>query len=604
MRQYKIYNKVLGLALAALTFVACSDTWDEHYDGVPSNVHEGSLWQAIKQNGNLSNFAKVVEACGYDKALNGSQMFTVFAPTNDNLSAEEAQQLIQTYNAEKDVVSDENNTVIKEFLQNHIALYNYSVSEGNADSLRLMNGKKIGLSTEKIGDATIATSNQLYHNGVLFVVNDKIEYEPNVFEYLRKDPELDSVRSFFYNDHFYRQVFQPYESVAGGIVDGQTVYLDSVFTQENELFDGIFLSALLNHEDSTYWMVTPTNDLWSKLIAEYSTYFNYDKNVEFRDSLTYTQPRLAIMRGAIFSKTMNKDEALLDSAMSTSAVRGQWRESYYNAPFLHYYQFGDDIDGNTQKPLETGGVLADTRNVECSNGLVMKADTWNINPLNTFYQTIIVPIASRGAIQEIESKTENASAKTEDPSVSPISYTVSADNPFYKKLWRNSFVEFEPLNSLVNHKVRFNITDVLSNIGYDIYLVGAPILAADTMATEEQRLPTKMRCSILYHDKDGKEVETVLQSSVETTPDIVDYMLLAEDFKFPCSSYGLVESVPQVSLRVETRVSSREYSRKTFGRTMCFSAILLVPHGISRVDDDYFYLSPHGDGVEYLMPKK
>ena len=124
------------------------------------------------------------------------------------------------------------------------------------------------------------------------------------------------------------------------------------------------------------------------------------------------------------------------------------------------------------------------------------------------------------------------------------------------------------------------------------------------MATEEQRLPTKMRCSILYHDKDGKEVETVLQSSVETTPDIVDYMLLAEDFKFPCSSYGLVESVPQVSLRVETRVSSREYSRKTFGRTMCFSAILLVPHGISRVDDDYFYLSPHGDGVEYLMPKK
>ena len=94
MNTFKIYNKVIGLALVALTFMACSDTWDEHYDTIGEGTNDATLWQAITQNGNLSNFAKVVQACGYDKALNSSQVFTVFAPTNDQFSAQEADELI------------------------------------------------------------------------------------------------------------------------------------------------------------------------------------------------------------------------------------------------------------------------------------------------------------------------------------------------------------------------------------------------------------------------------------------------------------------------------------------------------------------------------
>jgi uncharacterized surface protein with fasciclin (FAS1) repeats len=87
MKRYNIYKKVLGLALAVLTFAACSDTWDEHYDRLGEGKNDASLWQAISQNSNLSNFAKVIQACGYDKALNSSQVFTVFAPTNEHFSA-------------------------------------------------------------------------------------------------------------------------------------------------------------------------------------------------------------------------------------------------------------------------------------------------------------------------------------------------------------------------------------------------------------------------------------------------------------------------------------------------------------------------------------
>ena len=65
-------NKVLSVGLmccgiaAALT--ACTDTWDDHYESLGSgNMHEGTLWQAIKSNPNLSNFAKVIEECDYAK---------------------------------------------------------------------------------------------------------------------------------------------------------------------------------------------------------------------------------------------------------------------------------------------------------------------------------------------------------------------------------------------------------------------------------------------------------------------------------------------------------------------------------------------------------
>jgi hypothetical protein len=150
---------VLGLAVAALTFVACSDTWDEHYEGTISGAHEGSIWQAIKNNGNLSNFASVMEATGYDKSLASSQVFTVFAPTNDQFSAAEAKALIDEFNRQKGKVSDEDNSVVKEFVQNHIALYNYSVADTYNDTIVLMNGKYANLRNDGIGESRFLPGN-------------------------------------------------------------------------------------------------------------------------------------------------------------------------------------------------------------------------------------------------------------------------------------------------------------------------------------------------------------------------------------------------------------------------------------------------------------
>ena len=590
MITYKIYSKVIGLAVAALTLAACSDTWDDHYDKKGEGTNDATLWQAITQNGNLSNFAKVVQACGYDKALNSSQVFTVFAPTNDNFSAQEAEELIAGYNAEKGKVMDDDNTVIKEFIQNHIAMYNHSVSPMRDDSLVMMNGKNMFLTSGSFGGNQILSSNVHYNNGVLFTIQGKAQYFPTVFEYLRKDADLDSIASFFYNTRFYRKEFVPGRSVAGGLENGKTVYLDSVFVQQNDLWD--YLWAYTNEEDSTYWMVVPTNQVWKQLIEEYEPYFNYDKNVSFRDSMAYTLPRMAIVNGTTFSRTVNTDSHLTDSALSTSAAETYTSREYsWGNKNLHYYQFGGKSAVNTQKPLSATGIFTDTEDVVCSNGLVKKAYDWKINKLNTFYQWIIIEAEEGSSVKEV-SKQENSTTHDMEPTIKAVTRRVMSDNRFNGKVWSNAFVEFQQQKTTVNHTVTFNIRNVLSNIPYDIYLVTAPALANDSNATEAERIPCKMECAIYYHDQNGETQRTSLKSSFSNNPNIVDYILLSDPekgFEFPTATYGLTEAEPQITLELKTKVSSSELRTKKFDRTMRIDCIMLVPHGISNVDEERFY---------------
>ncbi len=575
MIRNKILNNVVGLALAALTLTACSDTWDEHYDGnVANGINEGTLWQAISSNPELSNFASVVKACGYDVRLNGSQMFSVFAPVNSQFSQADANALISEYNAQKGKnVKDENNTVIKEFLQNHIALYNYSVSEDlPIEDIVMMNGKYQALGSSTFGGQSLLSSNALYGNGVLFTISKQVPFFPNIFEYLTKDNDLDSLRSFLYNDLFYRNEFQESQSVSGGLDSlGRTVYLDSVFIQKNELFS--ILNAKLNAEDSTYWMIAPTNDVWNSLVEEYTKYFNYEPQVSDlltvgdRDSLLYTSVRRAIVEGTIFSRTTNTDKMLADSAMSTSAVLDYTRrENKWGADSLAYYQY--------MKPLAApDGVMTGTENIECSNGIVMKAPQWKIDKTQTFAREIIIEIEK--AVKERGTAMQN-NKEIETTNIKQVE--VTPDNPFYGQISGNKYIEFEENIATGNHTILFNITDVLSNVGYDIYFVMVPAIAGDTLARGRDLTPVKMRFTMGYHDVNGKAQTQQTVSSVDSDPSKVDWVLVAENFKFPVCSYGVTEAEPQATLKVETRVTSRQYSSGDYQRTMRVDRIVLKPH--------------------------
>ena len=307
----KIAAFSVGCAFGA-ALSSCSDDWNDHYDA--STVDNGTLWQAIKSQSELSNFAHVVEACGYDQILDGSQTFTVFAPTNSSFTSSQADSLIERWKAEGGGLKgrSNDNTVVRQFLQNHIALYKYPVSSLTNDSITLMNDKYQVLTATTLGTRRLLSTNALYNNGLLFTLDGPVDYFPNVFEYLGHDAELDSVYRFLNSYTVYE--FNDAKSVPGEIVDGQTVYLDSVSDLRNILFEQY---GLINSEDSTYWLLCPTNSEWSRLVERYEPYFRYAKNVAKRDSMAYANTRMAIIGGAFFSKTRNPDVAFQDSAVST-----------------------------------------------------------------------------------------------------------------------------------------------------------------------------------------------------------------------------------------------------------------------------------------------
>lgn len=564
MKKTNLYNKVVGLALAALTFTACTDTWDDHYDAT-SVGDGGTIWESIKQNGDLSNFRKVMEATGYDMALASSQVFTVFAPVNVRFSEVDANEVIRLYQQQKAAnIKDKDNRAIKEFVQNHIALYNYSAS-GKNDSIVMMNGKYLLMQPTMLANSTMLTKNQLKSNGVLFTMEEPVKYYHNVFEYLSADKDIDSIGAFMAKYNQYE--FLASKSVPGGIIDGKTWYLDSVKTLKNELFYEV---GLINVEDSTYWMVAPTNEVWNKLIPEYEPYFNYDSKVDKRDSLMYTEPRLALLRGTVFSRTKNTDASINDSVLS------------YNATDYAYRTYKDQTYYQYKRPFDGGGVFYGAEPVDCSNGRVFKSSQWNIDKTQTFLQTIIVEGESRTYLDGVD----------EDTTDDPYNYSVTSTNECYDKVSQNKYVLVKPRASSAA-EVRFKIPNVLSGVEYDIYVVFVPVKALETLTTEDYDVPCKFRASYSFHDADGKQSDyeqltvpsdyegydaDVRGSNLDylSIPGQVDTLLLAQKVVFPTCSWGLRDS--QVLLKLRTSLRNADRQNHTFTDRLRIDCVILKPH--------------------------
>ena len=533
--------------VAALT--SCRDDWNTHYDA--STTDGGTLWQAINTDNNLKNFARVLKATGYDLLLDGSQTYTVFAPTDAALSASQADSLIAEYKRQETAGTRANdNTVVRQFLQNHIALFRHPVSSLTNDSIKLMNSKYALLTDRALAGTGLKSTNELHNNGLLFTLDRQMTYFPNVFEYLGHDQELDSVYQFINSYSVYE--FNDAKSVPGGIVDGMTIYLDSVSELHN-----VFLSSygLINSEDSTYWMLCPTNSEWSRLVAEYEPFFNYPGNMAKRDSMVYANTRQAIIGGAFFSRTLNPDVAFQDSAISTKAPSAQARLQHeYEYPYYTYF-----------KPFALGGIFYDTEDITCSNGHVRKCSHWSISPYETFAQTV---------------KVEAENILYQDTIINAVDplivREVTSDNPFYGQVSGNTFVEVAPDPATAQVTVTYRIPNMLSNLGYDIYGVFVPATAYDPLDTKEITKPNIIRSTIYYSDQNGREGRKAFNKSITNDPAKVDTVLLAENFSFPTCSYGLSDATAKVSIRSGVTVRQTATNSLTF-RIDCF---IIKPHNL------------------------
>ena len=558
MKTFNQYLKAMGLMASALAFGACSDTWDDHYDqsgGVSGN--STSLWATIASNSELTNFARVIDSCGYRASLDGDQVFSVFAPTNAGFSSTQADSVITLYEQEKrSGVITKDNKAVKEFLQNHIALYNYSVAASGQDTaIVMMNGKYLTLGNASFDGRPLLTKNQLTRNGVLFTMKGTAEYKPNIFEYLSRDASLDSLSNFLYSYNVYE--FDPNQSVPGEIVDGQTTYLDSVKVLKNDLLD--YYIGTVNEEDSTYWMVVPNNSEWDRLLTQYQPYFNYGDKVEKRDSMQYLYSHMFIPNGSVFSMGWNTEQSMQDSAYSVNARSYTAREQIYGFKGAKYYVYDDP------KPFEPGGVFYGAEKVKCSNGLVLKVPGWNIHPTQTFMRKIIVEAESSNYRKEYD---ENQSR------IPSIVYVPSDNPPYYNQVSKHAYVELLSKSKDAKPSVTYYIPDVLSNVPYDIKLVMAPAIAGDSLATEEQRKLLMVNVELGYQNQNGRETTTKLLNRKECKKDAVDTLLVAKDFKFPTCTYGID---PQVTLKITSSGRPPGSRKEKYQTSLRIDCIILEP---------------------------
>lgn len=501
--------------LALIPLASCTDVWDRHYD--PDGLQTASqrtLWEELSARPELSSFCQILRQTGCDRLLDSDQMFTVFAPQGD----------IPTTSASAAEQTDE-------IIYNHVARFAVSANNRLSTplSLLMLNGKRCNFAYGSDGytfaNQPLVETNILARNGILHILSAPVPFFCNVWEYMAKDTAYSCIRDYLYS--FNELLLDEEASVPGAIVDGRITYVDSVTVNTNEMFQSL---GRLNDEDSTYYMVLPTNEAWRKAYDKVSRYFLYSSKTPGRDSLQRQGTQQAMVGDLVFSRTVQT--APYDSLLST-------QKHVFHAPF---------------STLLAGYASLD-EGIECSNGRVFPVDTLRYHPWESWHTLLQV-------------EAENTRGR-EYTTCELYKRSLSAASPYYRRVSAASYVEAAPTSASANPTLTFSIPDVLS-ASYDIKVVFLPqSLGIDKSNAD---LPNKLICNISTVDELGKAV-AAKSDYIYTDPHVVDTVTLFRGYTFPTCNYG--ETSVTTKLKIQSQVLSKE--RTTYSRTLLVDCILLEP---------------------------
>lgn len=535
-----VYKSFLGICLLGC-LTACSD-WDEHYGTVGTDdASQGttSLWQQIKDNPDLSDFAQVLEETkifrqhrktpvSYADLLSGGQLFTVIAPVNGTFDKDALLEMVQT--AQGDSV------VEKSFVQNHLSRSLNSITKDDKRML-LLNNKYAETADGMVEGIAITTPNLRAKNGVLHIAAAHIPYERNLYETLSDDEQLSGIGAVLHR--YDEDYFDADNSISSGIVEGVPIYVDSVIIERNRMLDRL---GYINREDSLYWVVAPTKDAWQQVWEETSQYFVYDESVLKRDSLQHHWTTAALMQDAIFN--MHIQEDITDSIVSVPYVRGAVQPG---KPVFHVFH----------KPLEEGGVLYGAEPIQCSNGVVYKTDAWPYTPEETFFR-------------EMWCETENNYYLIEEKMCTYNTRRLATDS-----ISEGAYLQILPEKATSNWELTFRIPNTLSAC-YDICAV---VLPRTITHPDETFKPCKFKANINYVDEKGaQQTFNCGNTQFKADPARIDTIVLAESFYFPACNYDQTGS--KVSVKLQCSILPREQAN--YSREMYLDCIYLRPRKMNN----------------------
>ena len=347
-RQDKIGMVMVAGCLLAAT--SCTDFSD--YNTIDASAEpsaDKTLWENISANANLSDFASVLRKVGYDKVLNESHTYTVWAPVNGSFNKDSLLSL-----------TDEK--ITKEFVNNMIADYSHLETDVNDTTIYMLNEKLqkfSGKNTSAISFAGIDlipnTSLQKFNcpstNGLLYTITNPSVFRYNAYEIISEHKE----EAGKFHDlvmKFHKETLDESRSVPGKIVDGVQQYDDSVMIISNQMMADM-LRAKVSNEDSLYTILIPNDEAWEEASARIAPYYNYLSEMVYQDLTNKdligvkgggTTAAACFMKSALGQMTSKLDAKPADADFSSNAAYMQdsitWRwmtnDLVYSETNKHY----------------------------------------------------------------------------------------------------------------------------------------------------------------------------------------------------------------------------------------------------------------------------
>jgi hypothetical protein len=172
-------NKVIYIIGILFLFglLGCSKHWDEHYNDIPETVDK-SVWDAIKENSNYSEFVKAAEQYKLDTLFTYSNVYTVFVPTN----------------AAFESFAATNKELTRQLVVYHFAQFFVQPSSITGKKKLQTITEKFSLFENKAGDYSfdgikINFESPLYRNGKFFEIDQVAVPKPNLYEYFANQNE-------------------------------------------------------------------------------------------------------------------------------------------------------------------------------------------------------------------------------------------------------------------------------------------------------------------------------------------------------------------------------------------------------------------------------
>ncbi|HYX06825.1 MAG TPA: fasciclin domain-containing protein, partial [Bacteroidales bacterium] len=161
---------ILGILIALLITTGCKKEWDQYYDSNPPTVDE-NVWNAIKQDPELSNFVKYMEQKQFDTLFAYNNTYTLFIPVNESFTgltdADSITASVLDYHISQSLIqsnSIKGNTKIQT-LSDKFALLQNDANKLQFDGIDLKD------------------ESQLYKNGKFYKMTSVGFPLPNIYEY-------------------------------------------------------------------------------------------------------------------------------------------------------------------------------------------------------------------------------------------------------------------------------------------------------------------------------------------------------------------------------------------------------------------------------------